>query len=29
SDVVHIIAQEIKGFSHVLGDMAMQSRNYH
>lgn len=29
SDVVHIIAQEIKGFSHVLGDMTMQSRNYH
>ncbi|MBU2862552.1 error-prone DNA polymerase [Reinekea forsetii] len=29
SDVVHIIAQDIKGYSHVLGDMTMQSRNYH
>ncbi|WP_287418320.1 error-prone DNA polymerase [Reinekea sp.] len=29
SDVIHVIAQEIKGFSHVLGELELQSRNYH
>jgi error-prone DNA polymerase len=29
SDVIHIIAKEIKGFSHVLGKLEVGSRNYH
>jgi len=29
NNVIHIIAQEIKGFSHVLKEMEVGSRNYH
>ena len=29
TDVIHVIAKEIKGFSHVLGELEIQSRNYH
>ncbi len=29
NDVIHVIAKEIKGFSHVLGELEVGSRNYH